>query len=101
MNSQNVFSEEEEGTPPELTAVRYFHDDFAGFSEVMREQDGGWIWESCNWDVNKDIHEDVEIPISLLLGPWTEDMISHLFWLVKSGARIGWLNSTTGEVNLP
>jgi hypothetical protein len=82
-----------------MTAVEYFNNDFAGFSEFMQERDGGYIWESCSWSVNKDVHRDTEIPSSLLLGPWTENNIKLLFWAVKSGARIDWLNSTSGEAS--
>jgi hypothetical protein len=94
MKSQN-----EEETPSELSATEYFNKDFASFSAFMQERDGGSIWLSCNWDVNKDVAEGVEIPTSLLLGPWTEDDIRFLFWLVKAGAQIDWLNSTSGEVS--
>jgi hypothetical protein len=82
-----------------MTAVEYFNNDFASFSEFMQERDGGYIWESSSWSVNKDVHQDTEIPSSLLLGPWTENNIKLLFWAVKSGARIDWLKSTSGEVS--
>jgi hypothetical protein len=55
--------------------------------------------EFVGWHVSKDVHEDVEIGVSLLLGPWTESKIKKLFWIVKAGARIDWLNSTSGEVS--
>jgi len=43
----------------------------------------------------------VEIPESLLLGPWSEEQIKLLFWLVKSGVRVDWRDSTSGEVRFP
>jgi len=65
----------------------------------MQERDGLSIRRQCyNWDVNRDLVMGVEIPSSLLLGPWTEDNIKLLFWLIKAGARIDWVNSTSGEV---
>lgn len=46
-----------------------------------------------------DIADGVEIPESLLLGPWSEDMVKHLFWMVKSGARVYFTDSISGEVS--
>lgn len=84
---------------PGLTAVECFYNDFASFSESMQERDGCYMRNLVSWHVNKDVHEDVEICASLLLGPWTDSKIKKLFWMVKSGARINWLNSTSGEVS--
>jgi len=109
LNSRNACSDEDEdedndGTPPELAelnAIEYFNNDFTSFSEFVHERDGSWTWEHCSWHNNKDVADGVEIPTSLLLGPWDEAKIKHLFWLVKSGgATIDWLNSTSGEVAL-
>jgi hypothetical protein len=82
-----------------LTAEEYFNKDFAGFSEFTHRRNGGWSWEDCSWYVNTDVADGVEIPNSLLLGPWNDEMIKHLFWIRKSGASIDWLNSTSGEVS--
>lgn len=73
-------------------------EDFADFSATCLEEDGGSLWETSNWESPSEIAYGVEIPISLLSGPWTDDMIKHLFWLVRSGARIDWVQSTLGEV---
>ena len=82
-----------------LTATEYFNNDFTSFFELMQERDSVSIRRQCYyWDVNRDLAMDVEIPSSLLLGPWTEDNIKLLFWLIKAGARIDWINSTSGEV---
>jgi hypothetical protein len=80
------------------TAEEYFNADFIGFSDFAAETDGPSVWHTCNWERNTDVSDGVEIPSSLLLGPWTDDMIKHLFWLNKSGASIDWINSTSGEV---
>jgi hypothetical protein len=109
LTARNACSDEDEdedndGTPPELAelnAIEYFNNDFTSFSEFVQERDGSWTWEHCTWHTNKDVADGVEIPTSLLLGPWDEAKIKHLFWLVKSGgATIDWLNSTSGEVAL-
>ena len=73
--------------------------DFAGFCDFTEEIDGPSVWHTCNWDRNTDVSDGLEIPISLLSGPWSEDMIRYLFWVVKSGAQIDWINSTIGEVS--
>ena len=51
------------------------------------------------WTTYLDVASTFEIPQSLLLGPWTEDMTRMLFWLVKGGAKFNWLTSTSGEVS--
>jgi hypothetical protein len=100
LKSQNVSSDGlEDETASKLTAMEYFNNDFAGFSKFTRKRDGGAPWEDCSWNVNTDVADGVEIPNSLLLGPWTDEMIKHLFWIKKSGASIDWLNSTSGEVS--
>jgi hypothetical protein len=81
-----------------LTATEYFDNDFTSFSEFTQERDRFSIRRHYNWDVNRDLATGVEIPSSLLLGPWTEDSIKLLFWLIKAGARIDWIGSTSGEV---
>lgn len=55
--------------------------------------------ETFSWVTYVDVASNVEIPQSLLLGPWTEEMTRHLYWLVKGGAQFDWLTSTTGEVS--
>lgn len=93
--------ESEDGISPEVTTTEYFNDDFTSFSEFVQEPDGGDIWESCSWHTDKDVASGVEIPESLLHGPWDEAKIKFLFWIVKlGGATIDWLNSTSGEVAL-
>jgi len=44
------------------------------------------------------VHRQTEIPTSLLSGPWTEQNIELLFWLVRGGAMIDYSNSSAGEV---
>lgn len=46
-----------------------------------------------------NVAKGTEIPHTLLMGPWNEEAIRFLFWLVMGGARIDWLTSTSGEVN--
>jgi len=96
LKSQSISPE----TASELTSVEYLNNDFAGFSQFLKIRDGGRPFDDCSWAGNTDVADDVEIPNSLLLGPWTDEMIKQLFWLIKSGAEIGWLYSTSGEVAL-
>lgn len=85
--------------PNELTAHEYFERDFRGFSRLAAQRDGNWPLKCCIWSLDSDLADDVEIPNSLLLGPWSEELIKYLFWAVKSGARVHWLKSTSGEVS--
>jgi hypothetical protein len=100
LRSQNISPESsEDETASKLTSVEYLNSDFAGFSEFMKIHDGGCPLDDCSWKTNTDVADGVEIPNSLLLGPWTDEMVKHLFWIIKSGAVIDWLNSTSGEVS--
>ncbi len=94
-------STEQETNLIKITAAGYFEADFQGFSNFAAQRDGDWVWKQCTWDLNSDVADGVEIPHTLLLGPWTEEMIRHLFWIKKSGASIDWVNSTSGEVGSP
>jgi hypothetical protein len=80
------------------TITELFDADFADFSSLVGQQIESWDVACFCWDTYVDLAEGVEIPPSLLLGPWTEDMIRHLYWLVKGNAKIDWINSTSGEV---
>jgi len=73
-------------------------DDFTDFCTTCSEDDGPAIWDTCNWQSATELAYGVEIPINLLAGPWTDEMLKHLYWLVKSGASIDWVQSTLGEV---
>ncbi|TGO48132.1 hypothetical protein BCON_0250g00050 [Botryotinia convoluta] len=44
-----------------------------------------------------NVSRGTEIPYTLLMGPWDEEAVKFLFWLVMGGARIDWLASTSGE----
>jgi hypothetical protein len=76
----------------------YFNTDFELFNTWFVREKEEHRFLSHSWAVNLDVTMGVEIPDSLLRGPWTEDMIKYLFWLVKSGASVDFLNSTSGEV---
>ncbi len=99
-NTESPGDSSETPIPTIMSAVEYFNADFAGFSDFAAQEDGDWIWSICTWEVNTDVADGVEFPSSLLLGPWTEEMLKHLFWIKKSGASIDWINSTSGEVRL-
>lgn len=45
-----------------------------------------------------EVHCDTEIPEKLLTGPWNEDAVKKLFWLVRAGARLS--ATQTWEVTL-
>jgi len=74
-----------------------FEQDFNSFSDIILSKNISML-QCTSWDTYMDVEEGVEIPPSLLTGPWTEEMIKYLFWMVKSGARLEWLTSTSGEV---
>ena len=82
-----------------LSAQEFFENDFKEFSTFAKLRDGPEIWQNCTWGVTFDVAKDVEIPITLLLGPWTEESIRYLFWVTKSGAGVDFITSTSGEVS--
>lgn len=90
---------------PKIKVAERFSTDFQCFLDSIKKPDF-----NINWNIDKtiidanteyqrrDIAKGVEIPHSLLLGPWTEDMTQYLYWLAKSGATVNWVTSTSGEV---
>ena len=50
------------------------------------------------WTGFLHMHPDLDIPESLLQGPWTPCMVEYLFWLIRADAKIRWTESTSGEV---
>jgi hypothetical protein len=66
----------------------------------MSRNDIGLLGTEFKWsNPSTDASNRVEIPHSLLLGPWSEEMIRHLFWVVKNGGCVNWVTSSTGEVS--
>jgi hypothetical protein len=75
--------------------TQQFEDAFTEFLRYIKRD------SHFEWSAASDLAAGVEIPSSLLLGPsWTDEMIRYLFWLVKSGARVEWFTSISGEVKL-
>jgi magnesium transporter len=80
-----------------LTPAKYFEEDFAAFSSYLLRPDGNGD-VAHHWTTYVNVADGLEIPQSLLLGPWIEETTRYLYWLVKGGARLDWLTSTSGEV---
>lgn len=81
------------------TPAKFFVEDFTAFSSYSRNLHNFNL--NHNWATYFDVANGLEIPQSLLLGPWTEEMTKFLYWLVKGGAGLDWLTSTSGEVITP
>jgi hypothetical protein len=84
--------------PPRVTATEYFEADFQTFTTYITQVEQNTSCDDVNWNTCADVALGINIPESLLSGPWTEEKIRYLFWMTKSGARIDWLISTSGEV---
>lgn len=87
------------------TVAKSFEDDFTQFLLQVENYPGNRNARQCPsifWTTFKDtdLAADIEIPHTLLRGPWTERTVQYLYWMLKSGARINWRNSTSGEVCL-
>ncbi|KAI5925786.1 hypothetical protein F4810DRAFT_708299 [Camillea tinctor] len=102
-------------------ARRYFFQDYHDFRQVeeLKRPDLVALYHrgqrSVTWI---EVHPNTRIPDFLLMGPWNEEALQKLFWLVRAGARLspdqtweltlqGFHNaiddanpSTTGSLNL-
>ncbi|KAL3422303.1 hypothetical protein PVAG01_06459 [Phlyctema vagabunda] len=77
-----------------------FEKDYIQFCQAV-ELDEDSIASAANWDKYNDIHYRTEIPGNLLAGPWTEEMVRKLFWLVRGGASVQrTIESTSTEAAL-
>ncbi|POS86351.1 hypothetical protein EPUL_001494, partial [Erysiphe pulchra] len=83
-----------------LSPLEHLEYDYRGFTEITSLRDKIPDMSELWWETNHDFAIGVEIPSSLLSGPWTDEDIKLLFWTIKSGAELNWLNSTTGETAL-
>lgn len=85
------------------TVAENFEEDFAQFVLLLKEdpregypsQNPTTFWGGLH---NTDLATGVEIPHALLRGPWTDETVRYLYWMLISGARIDWRHSTNGEV---
>jgi hypothetical protein len=79
-----------------------FDEDYSNFFTLTGPVGEGWesslIRPPFQWNGLLGIHPRTELPESLLRGPWPSDVIKHLFWFVRAGARIDYHESTKGEV---
>ncbi|KAH6724978.1 hypothetical protein BKA61DRAFT_41039 [Leptodontidium sp. MPI-SDFR-AT-0119] len=85
---------------PRLTPSEYHTADFTAFQFFTSEPDGPWPWHTITWSSYNEFSPTLEIPHSLLSSPFAPNTLAYLFHLLKSGARISWLSSTSGEVAL-
>lgn len=78
---------------------KLLEDDYAELDPLLNGlNDNTTIRTSTSWISYADVGPGVEIPRSLLVGPWDEEMTKRLYWLVKNNAQIDWISSTSGEV---
>ncbi|KAB8294966.1 hypothetical protein EYC80_006919 [Monilinia laxa] len=90
--------------PKTVSAVELFENDFAKYRYVLGSMmQASNLHEEVQHLRNMSIPtyinlpRDTEIPHTLLMGPWDEEAVRFLFWLVMGGVRIDWLTSTSGE----
>ncbi|KAF4630934.1 hypothetical protein G7Y89_g7204 [Cudoniella acicularis] len=79
------------------TAEEYFNADFGLFYRFTAQH---YVEHFAFHSDDANLEQRTEIPESLLLGPWDINQIRFLFWVVKSGARIDWFTSVSGETAL-
>ncbi|CZT47755.1 uncharacterized protein RSE6_08357 [Rhynchosporium secalis] len=86
---------------PRLTPSEYLETDYADFlSFTSSSPDGPWPWHTISWRSYTDLSPTLEIPHTLLCPTFTPSSLKYLFHLLRHGARISWLSSTSGEVAL-
>lgn len=81
-----------------MMATRNFEDDFNAFTSFITGMKDVPFQEKIDYAVHQDIDEGTEIPHSALSGPWMEEKVQYLFWFLKSGGKLNWQTSITGEV---
>ncbi|KAL2069154.1 hypothetical protein VTL71DRAFT_15492 [Oculimacula yallundae] len=86
--------------PPYPTPFEYLQTDYTDFLHFTSFSDGSWPFHTISWSSHADLSPALEIPHSLLSSPFTFPKLQFLFYLLKHGARISWLLSTSGEVAL-
>ena len=92
--------------PKTVSAAELLDNDFAAYHYVFERMD-----RESNLNVKAqhlarlnrpptyvNVARSTEIPHTLLMGPWDEEAVKFLFWLVIGGACIDSLTSTSGEV---
>ena len=103
--------------PKTASAAELLDNDFAKYCNAFQRMDVSSITDASEtldlisssveqreqiFDLGSQNYANVargtEIPHTLLMGPWDEEAVKFLFWLVMGGARIDWLASTSGEV---
>ncbi|KAM0140574.1 hypothetical protein ACHAO1_002258 [Botrytis cinerea] len=102
--------------PKTASAAELLDNDFAKYCNAFQRMDVSSITDASEtldlisslveqreqiFDLGSQNYANVargtEIPHTLLMGPWDEEAVKFLFWLVMGGARIDWLASTSGE----
>ncbi|KAI1335357.1 hypothetical protein F5Y15DRAFT_252773 [Xylariaceae sp. FL0016] len=82
-------------------ARQYFLHDYCAFRQIECQDDTESAVDfqrELNTVTRIEVHKDTQIPDQLLVGPWTDDTLQKLFWLVRAGARLS--SEQTWEVTL-
>ncbi|KAI0405482.1 hypothetical protein F4802DRAFT_597038 [Xylaria palmicola] len=66
----------------------YFYHDYNAFRNVEHQSNYSGYHSERNPSTWIQVHRSTEIPDDLLTGPWVEDSLQKLFWLVQAGARL-------------
>ncbi|KAI0203298.1 hypothetical protein F4808DRAFT_39673 [Astrocystis sublimbata] len=65
--------------------TRYFYRDYDAFQALLTQAPMRLILSSSTWIA---LHCDTKIPDHLLTGPWDENALRKLFWVMQAGARL-------------
>lgn len=83
-DSSNRLQDDPGGIGTFKSAGAYFQHDYDAFCSKSGEElsslsgDASWL----------EVHRETQIPDHLLTGPWDEEAVQKLFWLVRAGARL-------------
>ncbi|CAJ2504230.1 Uu.00g116240.m01.CDS01 [Anthostomella pinea] len=84
-------AESSDGTSKVREAKYYFLHDYHAFRQVEEHETSAtaaaYLQElaPASWI---EVHRDTRIPDDLLTGPWNDEALQKLFWLVRAGARL-------------
>ena len=80
------------------SAAPSFDDAFSRFSSIVTDRNFTLDEFPAHQEQYCCLAKGVELPHSILRGPWGEEEIRYLFWVMDAGGELNWTTSTTGEV---
>jgi len=86
-------------SPAQESTLAIFEDAFSRFSSIVTNRNFS-LYNYLRYQEKQCLlARGVELPHTILRGPWTKETIEYLFWVMDAGGELNWTTSTTGEVS--